>query len=57
MVEREALQNIVASAALLASLGTAALFAMLRNKWLAGPTQAERRFEEEPPDRVLTLDL
>ena len=55
--EREALQSTVASTAVLAGLGIAALFAILRNNWLASPSQAELRFEEEPTDRLLSLDL
>jgi hypothetical protein len=55
--EREALESPVTSAALLAGLGIAALVAILRNNWLASPRQAELRFEEEPPDRLLSLDL
>ena len=55
--EREMLENPVASAAVLVGLGIAALFTILRNNCLASPSQAELRFEEEPPDRLLTLDL
>jgi CubicO group peptidase (beta-lactamase class C family) len=57
VAEREALQSPVTSAAVLAGLGIAALFAILRNNWLASPGQAELRFEEEPTDRLLSLDL
>ena len=53
--ERQALESPVASSALLAGLGFAAFFAILRNNWLAGSGQAELRFEEEPPDRLLSL--
>jgi len=55
--ERKALQSPAGTAAVLAVLGVAALFAILRNNWLARPGQAELRFEEEPPDRLLSLDL
>jgi CubicO group peptidase (beta-lactamase class C family) len=55
--EREMLESPVACAAVLAGFGIAALFAMLRNNWLASPSQAELRYEEEPPDRLLSLDL
>ena len=55
--ERNALQSSAATAAILAGLGIAALFAVLRNNWLARPSQAEIRFEEVPPDQVLSLGL
>jgi CubicO group peptidase (beta-lactamase class C family) len=55
--ERGALESRVASAALLAGLGIAALVAILRNNWLASSSRAELRFEEEPPDRLISLDL
>jgi CubicO group peptidase (beta-lactamase class C family) len=55
--ELKALESPTASAAVLACLGIAALFAVVRNNWLAGPSRAELRFEEEPPDRLLSLDL
>ena len=57
VAEREMLQSPAASAALLAGLGIAALVAILRNNWLANPSRAELRFEEEPPDRLISLDL
>src|ERR1019366_2344029 len=57
VAEREMLQSPAASAALLAGLGIAALVAILRNKWLASSSRAELRFEEEPPDRLISLDL
>jgi hypothetical protein len=55
--ERKALQSPGASAALLAALGIAAVISILRNNWLAAPSRAELRFEEEPPDKLLSLDL
>jgi CubicO group peptidase (beta-lactamase class C family) len=55
--EREALQSPSAAAAVLAGLGIAAIFCILRNNWLATPSQAELRFEEVPPDQLLSLDL
>ena len=55
--ELKALESPAASAAVLACLGIAALFAILRNNWLASPSRAELRFEEEPPDQLLSLDL
>ena len=55
--ELQALQRPTAFAAVLSALGVAALGAVLRNNWLARPALAELRFEEEPPDRLLTLDL
>ncbi len=57
VAELQALENPVASAAVLAGFGIAALLTILRNNWLASPGQAELRFEEEPPDRLLSLDL
>jgi CubicO group peptidase (beta-lactamase class C family) len=55
--ELKALESVVASAAVLACLGIAALFTVLRNNWLARSGQAELRFEEEPSDQLLSLDL
>ena len=40
-----------------ALLVSAALSAMLRNNRFARPGHAELRFEEEPPDRMLSLEL
>jgi hypothetical protein len=57
ITEREMLESPVACAAVVAGFGIAALFAILRNNWLASPGQAELRFEEEPPDRLISLDL
>lgn len=55
--ERQALESTAATAAVVAGLGMAALFAVLRNNWLARPSQAELRFEEIPPDKLLSLEL
>jgi CubicO group peptidase (beta-lactamase class C family) len=55
--EREALQNPTTTAAVLAGLGIAAVFCILRNNWLATPSQAELRFEEVPANQLLSLDL
>jgi len=55
--ERNALASPTATAAILAGLGAVALFAVLRNNWLAHPSQAELRFEEVPPDQLLGLEL
>jgi hypothetical protein len=55
--EREALENPGATAAVLAGLGIAAAFAILRNNWLARPSRAELRFEEIPPDQLVSLEL
>ena len=55
--ELKALDSPAIITAVLAGLGIAALFAMLRNNWLASPSRAELRFEEEPPDQLLSLDL
>jgi len=55
--ERDALESPVATAAVIAGLGIAALFAILRNNWLARPSQAELRFEEIPQDQLVSLEL
>ena len=55
--ELEALESFAASAALLGGLGIAAIFCILRNNWMARPGNAELRFEEIPPDQLLSLDL
>jgi CubicO group peptidase (beta-lactamase class C family) len=56
-LELQALESSLLPAALLAGFGAPAVFAVVRNNWLAAPSRAELRFEEEPPDRVLSLDL
>ncbi len=55
--ELNALERPAVFGAVLAVLAFAALLVVLRNNWLARPSQAELRFEEEPPDRLLSLDL
>ena len=55
--ERKALESPVAAAALLTCLGIGALFCVIRNNRLASSNVAELRFEEVPPDRLLSLDL
>ncbi len=55
--ELEAFKRPAAFVAALAAVGAAALFIILRNNWLARAHQAELRFEEEPPDKLLSLDL
>jgi CubicO group peptidase (beta-lactamase class C family) len=55
--ELQAFERPAVFAALLAVVGIAALVIIFRNNWLARPSQAELRFEEEPPDRLLSLDL
>ncbi len=55
--ELKALESLAASAAVLAGLGIAAAFCTLRNNWLALPGNAELRFEEIPPDQLVSLDL
>jgi CubicO group peptidase (beta-lactamase class C family) len=57
VAELEALGRPVVFGVVLATLGTAALLAVVRNNWLARPSEAELRFEEEPPDRLVSLDL
>lgn len=55
--ERLALQSSVGTACVLAALGIAALFAILRNNRLARPRYAELRFEELPPEHLQSLGL
>jgi CubicO group peptidase (beta-lactamase class C family) len=55
--ERKALQNSAETAWLLAVLAIAALFVVMRNNRLARPRYAELRYEEVPPDQVLSLDI
>jgi len=55
--ERKAFASPTATTAVLAGLGIAALFCVLRNNWQARPVCAELRFEEVPTDQVLSLDL
>jgi len=55
--ELKTLESPAASAAVLAGLATAAGFAILRNRWLAGPSRAELRYEEVPPGQLLSLDV
>jgi len=57
MNERKAFASPAATIAVLVGLGIPALFCVLRNNRLAGPTRAELRFEEVPPDRLLSLDI
>ncbi len=57
IAELEALKRPRVFAMSLAVLAIAALAAVLRNNWLARPDLAELRFEEEPPDRLLGLEL
>jgi CubicO group peptidase (beta-lactamase class C family) len=55
--ERKAFASPAYTAAVLGSLGIAALFWILRNNRLAAPSDVELRFEEVPPDRLLSLNL
>ena len=55
--ELHALESPAATATVLTGMGIAALFAVVRNNWLARPSQAELRFEEIPPDQLLSLEL
>jgi hypothetical protein len=55
--ERKAFQSPAATIAVLASLGGVAAFCILRNNWLASPSRAELRFEEIPPDQLVSLDV
>jgi len=55
--ERKALQSPGATIAVLASLGAAAAFCILRNNWLASPSRAELRFEKIPHDQLVRLDV
>ncbi len=55
--ELKAFDSPAASAAMLAGLGTAALFCILRNDRLAAPRHAELRYEEIRSDQLVSLDL
>ena len=55
--ERKALESPAATAAVLTGMGIVAVFAILRNNWLARPSQAELRYEEISPDQLLSLEL
>ena len=55
--ERKALDRPAAAAVIVCSLGIAALLLIVRNSRLARPSLAELRFEEIPPDKLLTLEL
>jgi CubicO group peptidase (beta-lactamase class C family) len=55
--ERKAFASPAASTAVLAVLGIAAFFCVLRNNRMASPTCAELRFEEIPPDQLVSLNL
>jgi hypothetical protein len=55
--ERKALQSIQGSLGVLVVLGVAAMISIIRNEWLARQPELELRFEEVPPDQVLTLEL
>jgi hypothetical protein len=55
--EVQALERPGAMGVVLGVLGIAAAFSIGRNNRLAGPSQAELRFEEEPPDKLVALDL
>ena len=55
--EVKLLTHSLATAAVMCCLATCALAVVLRNNWLADPRRAELRFEEERPDRLLSLDL
>ena len=55
--EREAFENPLAGAAILCGLGIVAGFCMLRNHRLASPNHAELRFEEIPPDQLVSLNV
>jgi hypothetical protein len=55
--ERKAFANPAAATAVLAGLGFVAVFCVVRNNRSARPVCAELRFEEVPPDRLLSLDL
>ncbi len=55
--ERKALESPTATAAVLVVLGIAAGSAILGNNWRASPSQAELRYEEIPPDQLISLEL
>jgi len=55
--EKKALESLTATVAVLAALGIAAGSAILRNNWLARPSQAELRYEEIRTDQLISLEL
>jgi hypothetical protein len=55
--ERKALETSTGTMAVLASLGVAAIFCLLRNNWLASQSSVELRFEEVPSDQLISLEL
>lgn len=55
--ESKALQSATGTAMVLGGLAIAALIAVLRSNWQARDGEAEVRFEEEPSDRLVTLNL
>jgi CubicO group peptidase (beta-lactamase class C family) len=57
MGELRAMENPVAGIAVLAGMGAAAVFAVVRNNRLARPREAELRYEEIPSDQLVSLEL
>jgi hypothetical protein len=57
IAELNALGNPLVFGGILAGLAVAAGFCVIRNNWMADPARAELRYEEEPPDRLLSLKL
>jgi len=57
ITERELLRDPAASAAVAAGFAAAAAVCVILNNRLAAPTLAELRFEEEPSDQLLSLNL
>ena len=55
--ERKAFASPAATAAVLAGMGIAAIFCVVRNNRSSRPVCAELRFEEMRPDQLLSLDL
>lgn len=55
--ESEALGNATATGALLAGLAVVAAVCVIRNNRAAAPGEAELRFEEEPADKLVSLNL
>jgi CubicO group peptidase (beta-lactamase class C family) len=55
--ERKVLESPTGTLAVLASLGAAAIFCVLRNNSLARQSSVELRFEEIPSDRLISLEL
>jgi hypothetical protein len=55
--ERDALQDRLTYALMVAVLGIGWLAARWRNAWASATASAQQAFEDEPPDQLVTLDV